>query len=369
MKKMLFVSLLSLILLPGCIEELDTAFPNRADFLVVDGILNYDSEADSMDYVVYLNLSSTIYTRAFPLSGATMELIVNEQETYPFIEKRTGEYFLSTLDVFQAGNTYQLRFQIEEDVYESSLEIMPDAVPLGKVYAEINEEGTAEDAYELFVDMEDDPDKKNYYRWLITQWEKQLFCQFCYKENFRTPEECYISLYPSPNATLSRNNFCDGDCFGIYRITPNNAISDQFIEGKSLIKKSVGFVPLNLSRPCLVEVKQSSLTVGYFEFLEILRSQAESTGGLADTPPALLTGNVKNVNNPREKVVGYFSVTNNTVLRYWLDREEAILAGFTPLGNQNPPLSPPVPTPPDWQPIPCEPGENRTPIKPWGWQD
>lgn len=369
MKKVLLLVLVGFLFLPGCVEELDTAYPTQAEFLVVDGILNYYPEADSADYIVYLNLSNTIYTRPYALGGATMELIVNEQETYPFFEKETGEYYLSRLDIFQPGNTYQLRFQVNDQMYESNLEVLPEKVDLGRVYAGINEGGTSEDAYEIFVDTEDDPNRKNYYRWLITQWEKQEYCQFCYREGRRNPEECSSSLFAIPGVTITRNNFCDGNCFAILRFSPNNAISDIYIDGKSLIKKSVGYVPFNFNRPCLVEVKQSSLTAGYYEFLEVLRSQAESTGGLADTPAALLTGNVKNINNPREKVVGYFSVTNNSVLRYWLERTDGLAAGFHPLGNENPPLSPPIPTPPSWQPVPCEPSKTRTPIKPWGWQD
>ena len=91
------------------------------------------------------------------------------------------------------------------------------------------------------------------------------------------------------------------------------------------------------------------------------------TGGLADTPAALLTGNVSNQKNPQEKVVGYFSVTNNSVRRYWLTRADGLQKGWKPLANLNPPVDPPIPTPPLWQPVPCKPGRNRTPFKPWGW--
>lgn len=352
----------------SCVEELSFERPSAAEFIVVDGILNYHPAAESSDLVVFLNVSNTQFSRAIPLSGAVMEVRVNDEISYPLIEGEEGAYYLTNHEIFQAGFSYQLLFQIEDNVYESTPEILPDSVKLESIYAELNTSKTEAEAYEVFVDMIDPSDQKNYYRWLITQWEKKKYCQFCYREQ-RNPEVCQSSLHAPPDVNLSRNNFCDGECFEIFKYSPNNSLSDVFINGKSLIRKSVAYVPFHFSTPCLIEVKQSSLTAGYFSFLEKLRAQAESTGGLADTPSALLEANVKNVNNPSEKLVGYFSVTNNTVRRFWLDRKDALNANFTPFGRINPPLDPPVPTPSDWRPLPCEASENSTPIKPWGWVD
>jgi len=352
----------------SCVEELTFDKPTSAEFIVVDGILNYHPDADSSDLIVYLNLSITTASRPVPLSGALMEIKVNGDTSFPLLEAKAGTYHLLNSDIFEVDSSYELHFQIEENKYKSTPEILPDSVQLESVYAELNTSKTEMEAYEVFVDMQDPSEQKNYYRWLITQWEKKKYCTFCYRER-RNPEICQSSLHAPADVNLSRNNLCDGDCFEIFNYSPNNSLSDVFIDGKSLIRKSVGFVPFHFSEPCLIEVKQSSLTSGYFSFLEKLRAQAESTGGLADTPAALLTANIHNINDPTEKIVGYFSVTNNTVRRFWLERKEALDFNFRPIGRINPPLDPPVPTPPEWRPLPCEASENSTPIKPWGWKN
>lgn len=367
-KVFLFFVFCILILTVSCVEELDFERPTAAEFIVVDGILNYHPLADSSDLVVYLRLSNTTFSGSIPISGVSMEVRVNDEISYPLIEGKDGAYYLLNSDIFQVGYSFQLLFQVEEDIYESTPEVLPDSVQLENVYAELNTNKTEAEAFEVFVDMVDPADQKNYYRWLMTQWEKKKYCSFCYREQ-RNPEICQSSLHAPPDVNLTRNNFCEGDCFEILKFSPNNSLSDVFINGKSLIKKSIGYVPFHFSTPCLIEVQQSSLTSGYFSFLEKLRAQAESTGGLADTPAALLKANVENVNNPAEKVVGYFSVTNNTVRRFWLERKDALNFNFTPFGRINPPLDPPVPTPPDWRPLPCEQSENSTPVKPWGWRD
>jgi Domain of unknown function (DUF4249) len=356
-----------LILLPRCVSEIDLGFPTPADFLVVDGILNFSKDADSSDLVVRLAQSNNTAIRPVGLGKAKMEVIVNNKDAYPLLERETGYYYLFNKNIFKVGDTYKLRFQIGSDNYESTQEILPDSVVMDKAYGEAKAGRTSATATELFVDLTDNPNQKNYYRWAITQWEKQSYCLYCYRQG-RSPESCSDDMYAPNGISITRNPPCDGNCYDILRFTPNNSISDVFINGKSLLKKSIGFVPYNFYTPSLIEVKQSSLTPQYFAFLEILRSQAESTGGLADTPAALLVGNVKNLNNPSQKIVGYFSVTNNSVRRIWLDNKQAYNF-YKPLSSLNPALDPPVPTPANWLAVACKPSRFRTPLKPWGWQN
>jgi Domain of unknown function (DUF4249) len=365
--KHLFPFLCCLALLNSCVDEIELGIPTPADFIVVDGILNYSRDADSSDLVVRLAISRNNLIRPIGINKAKVELIVNDKDAYLLEEKEVGYYYLLNKGMFKVGDKYRLRFQTGIDKYESDNEILQDSVPLDRVYSEVIKGRTSNNAFEIFVDMKDDPTKKNYYRWSMIQWEKQEFCSFCYRIG-KSPEYCTEDLYGTPNVMITRNPTCSGDCYDISRFYTNNAISDIFINGKTLIKKSIGFVPFNFYQPCLIEVKQSSLTSQYNAFLEILKTQAENTGGLTDTPAALLVGNVKNINNPSEKVVGYFSVTNNSVRRFWLDRENATIIGYRTLSSVNPPLSPPVPSPPSWYPIPCKASRFRTPVKPWGWQ-
>jgi Domain of unknown function (DUF4249) len=337
-----------------------------AEFLIVDGILNNDLKGDSSNYVVRLSESKLLNNNTsyqIPFTGCTMSIVVNDKETLPLIEREKGSYYIYNRDIFKVGNSFKLLFQKGEIKYESSAEILPDTVGIQKLYSELAQNATSVNAYEIFVDIQDDPRVRNYYKWSVRQWEQQQYCQFCYKGG-RTPL-CNPDLYASPAAEISLNNNCQGDCYDILSYTLNNSISDVFFDGRPLLKYSLVTTPYIFSRGALVEVSQSCVTPQYFAFLDLLKSQSVNTGGLADTPSALLTGNVKNLTNSTQKVLGYFSVINTVSQRLWLDRKSAANKSLIALANVNPPL--PQPVPGGWPLVVCKESKTRTPKKPLGW--
>src|SRR5205823_6324338 len=106
-------------------------------------------------------------------------------------------------------------------------------------------------------------------------------------------------------------------------------------------------------------------------------------GGIADTPPTATVGNVKNSANQREIVVGFFTASPVSTLRYWIDRKDTegtppglfqALNGREPSPEPAPPGSPEfnivitIPERPPYTAV-CVPTDSQTPAKPVGWQD
>jgi Domain of unknown function (DUF4249) len=126
-------------------------------------------------------------------------------------------------------------------------------------------------------------------------------------------------------------------------------------------------VPYNFYTGCLVEVQQMSTTGGYYQYLQLLKNISSGSGGLVDTPPAVLVGNVKNTQNSDEKVIGYFTVVNTTKRRIWIDRKDAAAQSMSPLSFVNPSIAPPpganIPL------YPCVQSDTRTNKMPVGWRN
>jgi hypothetical protein len=65
-------------------------------------------------------------------------------------------------------------------------------------------------------------------------------------------------------------------------------------------------------------IYQSSLTPEAYEYWRKVNVVANQVGSIFDTPPAEITGNVRNVNQPSETVLGYVQASNQIFDRMFL---------------------------------------------------
>ncbi|HEV7350881.1 hypothetical protein [Telluribacter sp.] len=127
----------------------------------------------------------------------------------------------------------------------------------------------------------------------------------------------------------------------------------------------------------------------------MVETQTQNSGNLADTPPTAPIGNIRNAANSKEIVVGFFSTSTVSELRYWLDRKDVIglpigaydengeilnwdeelffaLIGRRPTPEPTPPNMPAISIyggPPRVPTAICEYINSSTPFKPEGWRE
>lgn len=165
---------------------------------------------------------------------------------------------------------------------------------------------------------------------------------------------------------------------------------DQYTNGGLIPSFKVAAIPFYQHGPCLVNVRQSSLTPNAYRYFKLFQAQTQNTGGLADTPPTVPIGNVHNVANTKEVVVGYFTASGVFSKPLYIDRKdyEGVPLGYDPvkgypqgpggelfyaLYGRDPHGEDPnrtrifidnTPRPPTAL---CAPLDQRTPFKPEGW--
>ncbi|WP_461043643.1 DUF4249 family protein [Spirosoma harenae] len=126
--------------------------------------------------------------------------------------------------------------------------------------------------------------------------------------------------------------------------------------------------------PCLVDIRQESLSPDAFHYYELFQQQTQRTGGLFDTPPSALEGNIHNQANPDEVVIGYFTTSSVAITHYYLPRRDTQGAqapglffafhGRSPIAETY--LDFILNIPNDRTAL-CVPLDERTSIKPEGW--
>ncbi len=432
------IPLVGLLLLTSCVDPYEPDFRSTLDILVVDGTVTNLAEPQ----IIRLNRSKadrvTGRFGVFPITKATVEVVVDEGQVIVAHETTDGRYQLPGDFKGQAGHGYQLRLRLSDGTqYASTVQVMPAVPPITTVRAQYNPASIAPNqlggytaGHDVYIDTQDPADQHNYYRWDWNDYEKQDWCRSCvqgvyavnnvlpgvythfgqYFVSGNTPyEECFTPNpsdfggygQPSvPGGYWYYDYNCRSQCWEILHNYSLNLFDDQYSNGGPIVNRKVAQIPYYTHQPCLVEIRQSSLTADAYRYFKLFQEQTQNAGGLADAPPTALVGNVHNVADGRESVVGYFTASAVSSIPYWLDRRDTTIPplgatdkdGNLVQGNVelfyalNRRLPYPEPAPPFTGPreVPkividggpsrpptalCVFSDSRTPFKPAGWRD
>lgn len=389
----------------SCVDLDDIPLTQRVNVIVVDGTITNLVEQQ----VIHINRSkSDSLTGRFgslPIAGARVEVIVDSVQVVTFPETDTaGAYRAPPGFNGEVGHTYQLRFTLKDGTnYQSTVEMMQPIAAIQRAYARFNptslparlDDGSINlyrGAHELFVDFQDPADQHNYYRWDWVDWEKQVWCRSCVQGYYLMYEPysdnnsvLYENCEVDQSATFGGGGRyfifdynCRTQCWEILHNYTTNVFDDRYSNGGLITGRSVAQIPYYQNHGCLVQLRQSSLTYKAYQYYKAVEEQTQHTGGVADTPPTALIGNVHNVLNGRESVIGYFTASAVATTNYWIDRNDArgdfptlfvalngrppnpekdYPGGFGEFNSNRVPLAV------------CVPSDSRTPNKPVGWQE
>ncbi|GAB4005191.1 hypothetical protein GCM10028808_04480 [Spirosoma migulaei] len=370
-----------------CVDPVESTINSSLNVLIVDCTITDKAETQA----VRLNRSQADrLTGRFgyvPVTKANVQIVVDSVEVVICEETTDGRYQLPADFKGQVGHVYQLRFTLSDGTrYESNPEQLQPVAPIGQVRALFNPtslsaterlNNTYTAAHDFYVDFTDPADQTNYYRWDWIDWERQEWCRSCNGGLYQIKdaqgkliEDCVsFNLNYSYAATFDYN--CRTSCWEILYSHDLVLFTDAYSNGNPVKGIRIGRVPLYSQEACLIELRQSSLTKNAYDYLKRLNDQTQTTGGVAGGQPALLVGNVHNVAKQNEPVVGYFTVSSVSSVRYWLTRSDATgtAPGLFVAMNGHPPYNEP-PSGRDRPPLAvCVSSDSRTPYKPEGWQD
>ena len=401
--------LLTTVLVPlSCVDSLDQTLRGTVNVIVVEGTITNVAEPQ----IIRLNRSKadSITGRfgTLPITKATVEVIVDSAQVIVCQETVDGSYQLPSDFKGQIGHAYQLRFTLPDGThYVSNQQIIAAVPPISRISARFNPTSLSPPLLQLYaaghdvlIDTQDPADEHNYYRWEWKLWEKQNWCRTCvngvyavnnviipyngyYVSGDQPFEDCF--RLPNNSASLALPDFtfdypCRTQCWEILYSRDINLFDDQYTNGGLIVNQSVGHIPFYQQSPCLVEIRQLSLSKDAYRYFRLFQDQTQRTGGLADTPPTALGGNVHNRADAPEIVVGYFTASAVATKRIFLHRTdtEGTPPGlFRSLNDRDPmpevrdsfvginivggPVRPPTAV--------CGPIDQRTPVKPEGWRD
>ncbi|WP_128544023.1 DUF4249 domain-containing protein [Larkinella soli] len=321
----LFVTpaLIFIFLFLSCVTPYNSEVQSIGRALVVEGMIT-DQPGP---YLVRLTYTADYTYTGLNLrvTGATVTISDNTGLSEVLKETEEGTYISSGNGLRGiAGRTYTLTIRTREGKqYRSDPELLKAAVPISKIYSEYeyDSRGGSPDKnnqWNVYVDLKDPETPGDYYRWQWVHYEFTAACSTVVRHPVNNPLPVYDD-YP-----------CCTYCWDVTRCYECLTIgSDVNINGRSLSRQPVAVVPFTSTRKYYLEVEQQSISKGAYLFFASVKKLINNSGGLFDTAPAAVVGNIRSLSNPDEPVYGYFGAAGTTVMPIYVDRTNAVGAPQT----------------------------------------
>jgi len=322
MKVKLNTTMASLALLPvlfsSCIERYWPDLGDKYDeVLVVDGMITNAPGP----YTIQLSHSSPVgNNNKIPYHECTV--ILTDDNGYSEVLRDIGAGYHRTKQDFQgvAGRKYKLTIHTpNEKVYESDFQELEESVEIDSVYAKLEYRYSPETTYDLvgfqfYVTSKTASKDTNYLFWRLEQTYK---FNANYRARYMFDGEMHNVTHPAFNYTCWKTD-------PVPEIFTYNtsSLSEPLIQDMPLHYVSTETKELSIRYSVLV--KQLTLTKGAFNYFNNLQKQVNEKGSLYENQPFQIRGNITNINNSDEPVLGYFIVAGVAEKRMYVDKPTGV---------------------------------------------
>ena len=296
MKNSKQIFLLLLVFLPGCISQFIPRTSESAELLIVEGLITdkYGNSTIKLSKSMPLGIRSS----ANPVSGSEVTISDDLGSTVSFTETVPGTYVPPTFFVGVIGQSYTLHVTTYSGSGILNYESFPmkmNPVPLiDSLFYEkvlildnVEESSVVQEGCQVYLNTHDPSNNCRFYRWEFAEtWEIEI--------PYTVPNKfCWVS-----------------DNSSVIKIKNTSTLAEDRINRYPI--NFVSNLTDRLSKRYSILVNQYSLNEDEYLYWEKLQNIAEQVGGLYDMIPSSIPSNVTCIDDPTEKVLGYFSVSANT---------------------------------------------------------
>jgi Domain of unknown function (DUF4249) len=285
------------------------ALAGGTHYLVVDGSIISGDDSTIISLSRTQNLSDSTYNfLSVAETGAAVSVVRVSGDSYTLTEQSPGKYVSAQL-ALNPSELYQLQI-----ITAGGQKYLSDSVPviitppIDSISYQLENDGM-----HVFVNTHDPTNNTRYFRWRYSEtWEYQS-----------ARSSTYIYL-PQDSTTVPRDPSQDvstcwiGDQSTNLLLGSSVQLSQDIIYDQLLTLIPPGTQKLSVEYSILVY--QYALTSGSYSFFQLLQQTTEQLGSLFDMQPSELTGNIHNVANRNEPVLGYISASTLQQQRIFIQR-------------------------------------------------
>ena len=304
----------------SCVDPFIPETSSYDDVLYIECLLNNDTS--SIQQVRLSRTTPLISTTGMnsivqreDVGGAYVEVVENGSISYVFSEVSIGKYQAGPEFRPQAGNSYKLIVKHEGNIFESSEEEMKGSIPIDELSYQhtrekLEEEGPVYDGYHFYVSNRNDDEGPSYYRWTS---EATYFFRAYYDASH---------IYNGRDQVPATNNdvkwcWSSSSAKGIYVANTEGLEKNQVVGAPLHFQSQYGDA---LSIRYSLLVKQLHISRESWSFWNDMERQIIQNGGMYDTQPFRIEGNIRCTSDPSVFVTGVFEAAGYSEKRIYLDR-------------------------------------------------
>ena len=303
----MFIVICGALFFGNCAEVIDLGTEFGPTNVLIYGRVTTGTDGN----LIELATTSPFNAGQTPLGGARITLVAENGDREPYVEIEEGLYQLfNDIIIAESGKQYHIEMTLPSgEAYKSEPAVMPekkatdslDWVARLKTIPVRNGAAIQRKVVELFMGTTiHDPEDEPLLRWNFL--ETYLFPEF---PRVRGIDDPPLRCYDTNNLDIQNLLLYDGSELNATEIPRRLMVSKKH---DSLFVDNYWF-----------HAVQSSLTPDAFRFWKEIDKVANAQGSIFDTPLGPIRSNVFNVNDPFERVLGYFEVTHVDTTRISID--------------------------------------------------
>lgn len=302
------------ILLSNCVEPIDIETTTFDDAIVIEALITNEVKQHEINITRTYRLEENGPT---PETNADVKIIDDTQTVYTFLETSSGKYISTTAFAAAPDRTYQLTVTTSSGKSYSSNQVkLTSTTEIGDInaVAETNENGTF--GVSINVNSFDPTGNSRYYRYEYEETYK-IIAPFWSPLNSIVISADSVSTEPRTREEKTCfNTLYSSDIIQ----TQTSGLSEDRVTGKQ-----VRFIASNdfiISHRYSILVKQYVQSLEAFSYFKTLKELSSSESLLSQNQPGFVNSNIVSVNNPNEKVLGFFDVSSVSTKRFFFNFRE-----------------------------------------------
>lgn len=309
------ISLILLTITPACEDPYWPELGNKyEDLLVVEGRISNQPGP----YTVKLSHSATLlYPKYFPVEGFEVSIQDDAGNTAVLTESEAGVYKTDPEEIQgEIGRAYRLRINdTKGNTYTTDFEELREPILIDTIHTEIEYTNSefysfGIPGYRFFITTQNGTSDTTFVRW-------QLEETYEYNSDFKIYFYYDGELHDFPDPDSLHTCWLTEPVYNVFTAS-TAGLNSSNIENYPL--HYVSFEQREISVRYSLLIQQLTLSEAAYAYWKDVADQNTSGGELYTSLPFQIKGNIYNINNSEEIVLGYFEVAGQDNMRVFINR-------------------------------------------------